>query len=245
MFATLRFATAAIVAAGVLSLAADFGRGQDSPTDRDEATSSGSTGNAVVGGATPEETFKMAAAAVEKSDWKRFSLSMTAESQEMMAGSMAMGGMMMQAFAELGDQDAAAAKKMKQTLQKHGLTDEFFKKLDEGGQPKNEQEAMKLVLKPVKNRPQFIADMMAAMKSMKGFEDESPFNKNSALKDVKIDGDSSKGTIEYERDGEKKTDPVAFKKVGDKWLMDITEAMKGRPDEPPLDLDGDIPGEVP
>jgi hypothetical protein len=79
--------------------------------------------------------------------------------------------------------------------------------------------------------------MMAAMKELKSFGDNNPFDKSAKLKDViKVDGDSAKATIEFERDGKPASEPVAFKKIGGKWLMDISEAMKAAEAGPPGDL---------
>jgi hypothetical protein len=181
---------------------------------------------AMGGGATPEATFKQAQAAAEKDDWKGLLGNMTVESQEMFAGSMAMVGVMMQAFAGLGGEEgAAAAKDIKKALDKHGLTDGVLEKL-EGEAGMDPEKAIKALVKPVKDRGQFVADMMVAMKKMKGFKDKTPISKDATLMDLKTTGDTAKGTIEFTQEGEKKTEPIAFKKVKGKWYMDITEAMK-------------------
>ncbi len=233
-----RLLAVAIAAAGLVTLAANDGWGQDSKKAADVGA---------VGGATPQETFDAAVAATKKEDWKGLCGLMTKDSQDMMAGGVAMGGMMMQAVFELGGEDEqAAAKKVMAALQKHGLTEKFMKELEDDESIESPEEGMKKIVTPIKNRPQFIADMMAAFKGAKGFDvDDNPLA-GGTLKNLKIDGDSAKGTIEFERDGEKKSEPVAFKKVGGKWLMDITESLKGPPDEAPLDGEfPDLPDAVP
>ncbi len=242
MSVPMRFLAAAIVATGLLTLANGCG------------SSSG-------GGATPEETFKTAKTALEKEDWKGLCDCMTKESQDMMAGGVAMVGVMMQAFASFGgDEGVKEAEKIKETLDKHGLTEDFLKKLEEKDEPEDPMAAMKIVLEPVKDRPQFIADMIAALQSMsdKDKYEESPIPKDVALKDVKIDGDSATGTVEFERKGKKESDEIAFKKVDGKWLLDLTAMIKkqmdgpgaggppaGFPDDLPAGFQGELPDALP
>lgn len=180
------------------------------------------------GAATPEETFKLAQAAAEKGNWKGVVVHMTPESQEMFAGGLAFAGVMMQAFAELGGPEGAKeAQKIKAVLAKHGLTEAAMKKLEGDDSVKNPEEAIKKIVAPIKDRGAFIGDMMTAFKDTKGFkENDSPISKDAKLKDVKIDGNNAKGTVEFEKNGEKTEDPIAFKKVNGKWLLDLTEAMK-------------------
>jgi hypothetical protein len=177
------------------------------------------------GGATPEETFKSAQAAAEKNDYKAFMSTMTPESQETYAGMIAFGGAMVQAFAGLGGPEGAEdAKKVKEVLDKHGLTEETLKKADPTAA--DPIAGMKSLVEPVKDKPAFVADMMAALKSSKDFKDKSPLQKGTTLKDVKIDGDSAKGTIETEVEGKKESSPIGFKKIDGKWLIDLTETIK-------------------
>lgn len=179
------------------------------------------------GGATPEETFKLAQAAAEKENWKGAVSHMTAESQEMFAGGLAFAGMMMQAFAELGGPDGAKdAKKIKDVLAKHGLTEAAMKKLEGDDSIKGPEEAIKKIVGPIKDRGAFIGDMLNAFKGTKGFKNESPIAKEAKLKDVKIDGNTAKGKVEFEKDGKQTEEEIAFKKVGGKWLLDLTDALK-------------------
>lgn len=239
MRSTFRLSAAAVVAAAVLAVAAEPSFGQKADPPREEASSSGSASTAPIGGDTPEETFKLATAALAKEDWKSFSLTMTQESQNMMAGGMAMAGMVLQAFGSLGGEEIAEqAKSLQKVLDKHGLDEAFLKKVQDDGAIQSPEEGMKKLVAPIKNRPQFIADMMAAMKSMKGFKDTGPLDKDAKLVDVKIDGERAKAKIEFVQGGQKKSEPIAFKKVSGKWLMDITEAMKAA-------LGGPPPGIVP
>jgi hypothetical protein len=181
---------------------------------------------AATGGATPEETFKLMQTAAEKEDWKGMLGNMTVESQESFAGMMAFGGVMIQAFAGLGGPEgAAAAADIKKALDKHGLTEDVLKKL-EGDAGMDPEKAMKALIKPVKDRGAFVADLMGAMKKMEGFKDRSPINKDTVLKDVKTTGDTAKGTIEFEQEGKKESQPIAFKKVNGKWYVDISDLLK-------------------
>jgi hypothetical protein len=234
-----RLLTAALMAAGLVTFAVGCGNGKVE-------------GNA--GGDTPEETFKTATAAFEKEDWKTFCDCMTPESKDTMAVGMATVGMMIQGFAALGGDEAdKETAKIKETLAKHGLTEDFFKELEKKEQPNDEAAAMKMMLEPVKDRGQFVADMMGAMQAMgdKGPQAGPSMPKDAELKDVKIDGDSAKGSIEFERDGKQQSEPIAFKKIDGKWLMDMTQMMKqggggppvggGLPPDFPVGLPGDAP----
>jgi hypothetical protein len=184
------------------------------------------------GGATPDETFKNAQAAAEKNDYKTFMSTMTPESQDTYAGMVAFGGAMVQAFAGLGGPEGAEdAKKVKEVLDKHGLTEESLKKADPTAA--DPIAGMKSLVEPVKDKPAFVADMMAVMKSTKDFKDRSPLQKGATLKDVKIDGDSAKGTIETDVEGKKESSPIDFKKVDGKWLIDLTETIKSSMGPPP------------
>jgi hypothetical protein len=184
-----RFLTAALMAVGIVTFAVGCGGGDEKKE-----------GNA--GGDTPEATFKTATTAFEKEDWKTFCDCMTPESKDTMAVGMATVGMMMQGFAALGGEEADKENaKLKETLAKHGLTEAFFKGLEEKEEPKDEAAAMKMLLEPVKDRGQFVADMIGTMQAMgdKGPQAGPPIPKDAKLADVKIDGDTAKGTVEFER----------------------------------------------
>lgn len=179
------------------------------------------------GGATPEEAFSNAKAAAERNDWKAVCNSMTEESQEMMAGGIAFGGMMMQVFAGLGgEEDAAKTAKIKQTMAKHGLTDAFLAKINDDKSAKSPEERMKTMVEPINDHGQFIADMMAALAEVGDKDEQGPFTKDATLTNVKIDGDAASGTIETSHGGNKQSEPIAFKKVGGRWLLDLTKSAK-------------------
>lgn len=179
------------------------------------------------GGDTPEATFDLAVKAAEDKDWKTVIVLMTDESQETFAGGVAFGGMMMQGFAKADpDGGLETAKKIEEALAKHGLDKAFLKQLEGDATLKDPEAAMKKLVVPIKDRGQFVADMMEAFTGIKGFKNESPVSRGARLKDLATEGDAAKATIEYQQDGQERTAPVAFKKIDGKWRMDMTETMK-------------------
>jgi hypothetical protein len=191
-------------------------------------------GNSTGGGATPEAVFEKAAAAAKKKDWKAFCGCLTEESRDEMAGSLVVMTVMMKGvggLAALGGEEAAKEMKdqMEKTdavLKKHGITEESVGKVDmktlaAGGRDKV-KETMNDLLKPVKDRDALIADILNAMMEGKD-EKENPFKKigDSKLSDVKIDGDSAKGTIVSTVDGEETKNPIEFKKGSDGWRIHL------------------------
>jgi hypothetical protein len=177
--------------------------------------------------ATPEDVFKAAKAAADKEDWKGFCDCLTDDSRDTFAGGMAFAGVMMKAFGELGGKEAGAKlKPIDDVLSKHGLTEENFKKMEKapplGGGEKEMAKVMKELVAPVKDRGAFVADMVAALKQVgdKG-KDQPPFPKDAVLKDVKIDGDTAKAVIVSQQGGAERSEPIAFRKVGAGWKIEL------------------------
>lgn len=194
-----------------------------------DAKSSGSTSTAH---ATPEAAFAAAKTALGKEDWKGFCQVLTPESRDAFAGGMAFAGMMMQGFASAGGADGEKdAKNIQAVLDKHGLTEEVMKKNMEGDQPASQDEAMKKLLEPVKDRDAFVADIMAALDNLKGNKKQTPMDKDATLKDLKVEEDSATATIEFEKEGKKVSEPVSFKKIDGGWRlhMDMDKKGKGQP----------------
>lgn len=239
-----RFLTALVLAAGLVTFVIGCGNGEDGKNGAD-----GSNGVNAAAGSTPEETFKNAKSAMEKDDWKGFISVMTEESQDVLAAGMVISAGFVAAVAEdSGDAKGAEdAKTIQSALDKHGLTKEFLEKEDAGdAPPASPEEGMKKLIEPVKDRAQFFVDVMDAFKSLGKAQDESPMPPGATLANLKVDGDSANGTIEFERDGKKRSEPIVFKKVGGKWLIDLAASMRG-PGGPPAHggIPGDIPGDTP
>lgn len=181
---------------------------------------------------SPQATFDTAKAAAGKEDWKGFCQCLTPESRDVMAGEMAMMGVMMQGFAGLGGEAGKkSAEKIGEVLKKHGLDEKSMEAVKvEPEESKDPKKAMDKMLTPVKDRDAFIGDMFTALKSMdegKGKE-QKPLPEDAQLKDVKIDGDTATGTITAKKDGEDKSLPVKFKKIEGKWKLDF-DPMASKP----------------
>lgn len=211
-------ALTAVVGCGKTETAADkkdaAGKkeGEKKDGDKKEADKKeGETTPAAAAG-SPEETFKSVKAALEKEDWKGFTANLTPESRDMFAGMMGFAGVMMQAFAGLGGPEGAEkVKPIAEALAKHGLTEEVMKKMEDE-KPGSPEEGIKKIIEPVKDRDQFVADMMVALKAFDdGKKEKSPISKDAELKDLKIDGDNATASIEFTKDGMKTTEPIAFK----------------------------------
>ena len=160
---------------------------------------------------SPEAVFEAAKSAMADEDMEGFMNCLTPESQDLFSGILVMLGSMMKGLASLAEDDAEtkeAIVKMDKVLDKHGLTEEFMKKMEESDESDPEK-AIKLVVEPIKDKAAFVADMFEAFK---GLDDEggSPADQfKGTLKDIKIDGDSASAVLE---DGGE-TEPIQFKKV--------------------------------
>jgi hypothetical protein len=130
----------------------------------------------------------------------------------MLAGGMAMVPLMIKGFAKLAPEDKqkeilAKLKPLEEAMARHGLTEEALAKMKDvkpaGKGPEATKQAFKQLLAPVKDRPAFVADMIAAMKKMDPKQaKEGPLPADAELKDVKIDGDTAKGMIVNKADSD-------------------------------------------
>ncbi|MEX2186435.1 MAG: hypothetical protein WD875_06565 [Pirellulales bacterium] len=238
MSGPLRFLTVAILAAGLVTLGVGCG-GDNKKADGEkkaDGDAKDAKGAAASGGmATPEATFEAAKAAEEKGDWHAFVACVTPEGQE----EGAMGMVLMAGFSSSADVKAA--------LEKHGLTEEWGKKVGEDESIKDPEAAMKKMLEPVKDHAAFLADVLTALAKEKDSGFKGPDFRNSTLKDVKIDGDTATATREFEEKGTKETQAITFKKVDGNWRMEMPKPGGGpaagglSPDDFPGDPPGDSP----
>ena len=166
---------------------------------------------------SPEAVFEAAKAAAADEDMEGFMNCLAPDSQDIFAGMLVGLGAMMKGLASFAEDDPEAKEavaKMDKVFDKHGLTEEFMKKVEESDESDPEK-AIKLVVEPIKDKAAFVADMIEAFK---GLDEEggSPVDQfKGVLKDVKIDGDSASAVIES--DGEK--EDIQFKKVKGGWLI--------------------------
>lgn len=177
---------------------------------------------------SPAKVFEAAKSAVEKKDMAGFLKCMTPESQEVFAGVLAMSALMMKALAEAfgGGGDNKELAKIDDVLKKHGLTTKMMKEL-ENSDDKDPKAAIKKLTAPIKDKPAFVKDIMAALESMgdKGGGGGPADDFAGKLTNVKVDGDSATGTVTQTKDGEKKEDEINFKKVNGGWLIDLSSML--------------------
>ncbi len=197
--------------------------------------------------ATPQAVFAAAHKAAQKDDWKALYNCLTPDSREAITGQLVFAGVMIKAFASFDKSGKAAdaLKPIDATFTKYGLTKDVLdkikpEKVGPDATPKEKAAFARTYAAPIKgkDRPAFVAEMM---KSMEKLGKKKPPTGDATLKDVKITGNTATGTsTEKQEDGTEKTEPVAFKKVGGGWLIEMPldgPRKKGggpKPPAPPL-----------
>jgi hypothetical protein len=178
---------------------------------------------------SPQEVFTAFQAAGKKNDWKTALTCLTAESQDTLVGGMAFTGVfvkgLMESFKNLDKTGKVAAnlKVLDKVLDKHGINQ---KSLEKAGFKKeikmDEKTATKFFKKlagTVKDRPGFLRDFMAVTKKLSKNKEQEAFG--GELKDVKVKDDTATGKIV----AGKRTQPIAFKKVGPGWKIAMAAKM--------------------
>jgi hypothetical protein len=180
------------------------------------------TGCGKSGGAdTPEAAFNTFKSAVGNNDWETATAQLTSESQDVLASGM----MMMAAFASISfDADEAKAREesFNQLLAKHGLDKDQMDQ-DTAFGAEDPSEAMGDLMAPVKNKPAFVADMIAWIEKNSDDENGGMMEEitSGQLQGVEITGDTAKGKIAMTKDGETNEEPVEFRKIGGKWFIHL------------------------
>ncbi len=174
------------------------------------------------GGATPEATFESFKASMQAKDYKKGFNHLTPESQDMMLGGMAMMVGMIASF------DAQKGPEVQKILDDHGVKKLDAAAITPSGDPKD---AMKQLTSGVKDKPACIAAIMTWMEKNADKKGDSPAEEfgMAELVEVKIEGDTAKGTIKTKKDGEEKSQPADFKKVGGVWLIDMSKSLEQTP----------------
>lgn len=177
------------------------------------------------GSKTPEQVFADFKDAADKKDYKRMVGHLTDESQDMMVGGLVFVGSFAAGMGEMpgGSADAKeSSKKIADVLKKHGVGEDALKNKPKGDN-KDPEAAMKELAALVKDKPGFIADMLAALpqKGSDGFE-----MKFGTLKNLKVEGDTATGTVTQVSNGKDKEGPIKFVKKGGAWKIDLLGTMK-------------------
>jgi hypothetical protein len=180
---------------------------------------------------TPQEVFDAVQKAGEKQDWKALLGCITADSRDEITGTVVFGALLIKGFGKFAtkEEEKANLKKIETLLDKHGITEENLAKLKKDDEkadlndPVVRKKVMKLLASVVKDKEGFILEFIAAVppkdKKQGAFEDL--VGSNPTLKNVKIDGDSAKGTLVGTRDGMEVTRTLDFRREGGSWRIDL------------------------
>ena len=200
-------------------------------------------GYAAGGGATPEAAFDNLKSAMSNKDYKTGFAQMTPNTQDVI-----LGGMVMAMSSRLG-LDPAKASEAQKIVERYGI-----KKMDPTKTQPNQgpQTMLQQTVANVKDKPACFAEMMAWMENTPPTKSEKNVDVKSqggtasvialirrfpaTLVDVKTQGDTARGTIKMKFGNQETSGPMAFKKVGGMWYIDMTvppaEAGNGPPGQP-------------
>src|SRR5262249_51688371 len=118
---------------------------------------------------SPQAVFDAAAAAAAKQDWAAFMNCLTDESQDTFAFSLAVGAIFYKSLAGMDkEKGAEAARAIDEAMKKHGVNEadlpDLGKAMFKMSPPQDQREMMRKVLGPIKDKPAFVGDVIAAMK---------------------------------------------------------------------------------
>lgn len=197
---------------------------------------------------SPQAVLATAKAAATSHDYNTFCKCLSSESIDFLAGMLALSGAAMSAMDELPgppmgglggfvggmddleDQRAmqqmkAAKPKIMEILAKHGLSEELLK--DPGRQSSVDSPAdFGKLADPISDKMLFVEEMLRAFDSGGLYEPEDwMFYFGGELSDLEITGDKATATLLQEEYGEGFRTPMQFKKVDDRWLIDMSMTM--------------------
>ncbi len=184
---------------------------------------------------TPNAAFDAAQTAVKKENWPVFCNALTDQSISTLSGMMVvLGGAVKKALKDpnIPPQFRATfeqkVKPLMDVLKKHKIPETAL--ADAGAsaaklkdlEPAELRRRLTAFSKTVPNRAGFLADFLAAIRRQKG--DKGPSSFKGKLTSVKVSGNTASGIVIRSDHKE----PVTFRKVGDGWLIDISDQMLGR-----------------
>jgi hypothetical protein len=187
---------------------------------------------------TPQAVFDAFKTAIANNDWKAVYHTVTPESGNALVAGLIVQGYQVQAFAakDKTGKLAELAKPFEKAFARHSLSQEVIEKaLKAIGKPKTTEEGQTALLKVaglVKDRGAFLGDVMPLL--TKGKKDLATAAK-ATLEDVKITGDKATGTVVTSVGGKDKREPLAFKKVGGGWRVEMPLSGGSRPAPKPAD----------
>jgi len=193
---------------------------------------------------SPLAAFDAARTALKKKDYQQFSRNITPASRDAMAGRIVFVLVMTQYSRDMalalgrahggGGDDDIGSKEAKKPLI-YEILDKHHVDLTKAQLTKKELLSdqlpnMTAVIEDVKNKDEFLADLLAAMEEYSPkFKDEMEPLAKATLTDVKEDGDMARGTIITKKDGKEKREPVRFRKINGTWLVELSMDEPGQP----------------
>lgn len=168
---------------------------------------------------SPEAAFEAMQDAAQDDDLETAVEQMTDESQSVMAGGMVFA----LSFAAFNSENEDEIQSL---FKEHGL-DPDAQEDDEAIDGADMETALKKIVEPIDNKPEFVAAAIALMKKLDKDGDSSFDFPSGTLEDLKIDGDSATAVIVTTDDGDEDREPIEFRKVDGGWLVHIPTGAFG------------------
>jgi len=188
---------------------------------------------------SPQEVVEGAKKASRKGDMRAWCQCLTEGSRDRLAAESVVTMLaIQQAFAKGSKERAAQARELQQIAERHGLKEDFLAKMhenarvlvDDQASVEEKLEFSRALLAPVRNRNAFAADMYKEIQKITGKEGPMDLWKDASLSDVRITGETAKGTMSFDGGG---TTTLTFRRQGESWRIDLI-AMEKRPPAPPM-----------
>ena len=170
---------------------------------------------------SPQAVFDAAAAAAAKQDWAAFMNCLTDESQDKFTFTLAVSANFIKSIASMDkEKGAEVAKAIDEAMKKHGVNEANLPKaMFNKSAPQDEREMMRKVVGPIKDKPVFVGEVMAAVKKLVNKEPQQEFA--GTLTNVKIEGDEATATVVRKTPNKETQEPMAFRKVGGGWKIEL------------------------
>lgn len=182
---------------------------------------------------SPQAAFDGLKEAVRSKDPQAISAALTDGAENTMAGTL----VFMAGFAAL---DEEKRPEIETLLQKHGIdTSEDAEKTDL-------TEGFHALAEPIKDKPAFIAEILAWIDENKEDDSAAPSLINGTLQNLKVEGDTATGTLVTSKRGAERKEPIEFRKVDGGWLVHLPEPNFGPPQlGPPPNNPGNPSSDLP
>lgn len=169
---------------------------------------------------SPESVFAEFKDANEKKDAKRVVACYSEDHQTTLAASFVLVGKLTKT-AGGGDirkpsEAMETAKKVAAVLANHGVTDDYLMGLEKKNYGSDFTGMFNDMAAPVKNKPAFIAEMMAALPAENG---KVFFTEPKAMKDLKIEGTTATAKVVVVKNGKDVEEPLDFESKNGVWKI--------------------------